>query len=777
MSGTDAASFSIVAGTGQLQTKIALDYETKRSYTVTITAADGRGGTASINVTINVSNVEVETNSAPEFTDGTTTTRSIIENTNAGENIGTPVAATDSDRDTLTYTLGGTDAASFTIVSSTGQLQTKAPLDYETKRSYTVTITVSDRKINGSDTITVTINVMDQTDENRPPVFTAGDSLTITVNERLQETFDDWLRQNPTPIHNLGSPLVATDMDNDTLTYSTSSTGNALWFSITSSGQINTNYFLDHEWFSSVVVIVTVSDGRGGMDTISVTINITDLNEQPYFGVYPDHSYSGDTIVIDADNGTPTDSNIGDPVTGGDDDANSTLSYSLSGTDASAFNINSSTAQITNNNLLNINTKSSYAVVVTVSDGSKSATINVTINVVWLAKPPVANRSPAVRTAIVNAISGIDSAADVTAAHLSTITDLDLSRQNITALSAGDFNDLTNLTALDLDVNYLTSLPDGILDHLTKLQDFTASGNNISSLNGNLFRNNSSLQAINLNFNNIRSFGDGLFTGLTGLFRLTLRQNNGNVELPLTLRLVDDEDNDPQTAKYEVYARTAVPEDIALQVWSVHHGFYDPLPHSYPELKDVRLINKHADVNISAGKTTSNPITFTRHADHEDSEVDAENPAIYLAIQRSSVTSTDSDIWGSGYDYSVRKAERLLVIPEDTSGAAPAIGGKVMLPESTALLSNFPNPFNPDTWIPYQLNKLSDVSITIYDIRGNVVRTLDLGHQRAGYYTDRSRAAHWDGRNAVGEPVANGVYFYQLKAGDYSYLRKMLIVK
>ena len=69
------------------------------------------------------------------------------------------------------------------------------------------------------------------------------------------------------------------------------------------------------------------------------------------------------------------------------------------------------------------------------------------------------------------------------------------------------------------------------------------------------------------------------------------------------------------------------------------------------------------------------------------------------------------------------------------------------------------------------------MSITIYDIRGNVVRRLDLGQQKTGYYTDRSRAAHWDGRNNVGEHVANGIYFYKFEADGVSALRKMLIVK
>ncbi len=100
-----------------------------------------------------------------------------------------------------------------------------------------------------------------------------------------------------------------------------------------------------------------------------------------------------------------------------------------------------------------------------------------------------------------------------------------------------------------------------------------------------------------------------------------------------------------------------------------------------------------------------------------------------------------------------------------------------LIPEKTALLANYPNPFNPETWIPYHLSNDADVTLTIYDTKGVLVRQLDLGHQQAGYYTNRTRAAYWDGRNHLGEAVGSGVYFYQLRAGDYSTIRKMVILK
>ena len=111
----------------------------------------------------------------------------------------------------------------------------------------------------------------------------------------------------------------------------------------------------------------------------------------------------------------------------------------------------------------------------------------------------------------------------------------------------------------------------------------------------------------------------------------------------------------------------------------------------------------------------------------------------------------------------------------ETVLAAPAHNN--VIPTGTALLPNYPNPFNPETWLPYQLSEASDVTVRIYSMNGNLVRILVLGHQSAGTYQSKSRAAYWDGRNELGESVASGVYFYTFTAGDFAATRKMLIRK
>ena len=92
-------------------------------------------------------------------------------------------------------------------------------------------------------------------------------------------------------------------------------------------------------------------------------------------------------------------------------------------------------------------------------------------------------------------------------------------------------------------------------------------------------------------------------------------------------------------------------------------------------------------------------------------------------------------------------------------------------------MQNYPNPFNLETWIPYQLSGDSPVIIRIYDLKGQLIHILYLGQQEAGYYVSKLQAAYWDGKNATGESVSSGIYFYQIKAGDFSANRKMVIMK
>ena len=199
LGGTDAASFAIDETSGQLKTKAGLDYEDEDTYEVTVTATDQSGLSDEIDVTIHRHQRQRGTG----VPDGATTSRSVAENTVAVQNIGDPVAATDPETDTIAYTLGGDDAASFTIDGATGQLKTWDPLDHETKSSYSVTVSVSDgNDIDGNadpsvdNTIDVTISVTDQDEAGhvilsslQPQVDTA---LTATLVDPDDATSVTW---------------------------------------------------------------------------------------------------------------------------------------------------------------------------------------------------------------------------------------------------------------------------------------------------------------------------------------------------------------------------------------------------------------------------------------------------------------------------------------------------------------------------------------------------------------------------------------------------------
>ena len=394
LEGPDANSFQIVSTSGQIQTKAdeTYDHETNDSYTVTVKANDNNGGTDTIEVTITVTDV----NEAPAFDDVSPTTRSIAENKGTGVDIATPVTATDPDAGaTLTYSLDGTDVNSFDIDTLTGQLKTKALLDHETKASYEVTVSVRDSKDDSGnpdtatdDDITVTITV---TDANDAPEFPSTGSNARSIAENTAANI------------NIGSPVRATDADNDTLTYTLEGTDPGSFAIDKSSGQLKTKSPLDHEDKESYTVTVKASDGKDGVDTIEVTITVTDVNEAP--------SFDSETATRNVPENTPAGQAVGEPVSAVDVDAGDRLAYSLGGTDSASFGINGSTGQITvgTGTTPDFETTTRYEVTVTATDSSNlSDTITVTINVTEGNDPPVFATDTATRRVAENTGTGQD---------------------------------------------------------------------------------------------------------------------------------------------------------------------------------------------------------------------------------------------------------------------------------------------------------------------------------------------------------------------------------
>ena len=172
------------------------------------------------------------------------------------------------------------------------------------------------------------------------------------------------------------------------------------------------------------------------------------------------------------------------------------------------------------------------------------------------------------------------------------------------------------------------------------------------------------------------------------------------------------------------------------------------------------------DVNGDGELTIADLVQVVRDLD----DFDAAAPAIGVALTDLDLDRIQAqfDLLLSSGDVSLAAQRALAYLQSLLASARPS---------ETLLLTNYPNPFNPETWIPYHLATRADVRINIYDAQGTLVRALTLGHQTAGYYTSRNRAAYWDGRNALGERVASGIYFYQLQTDEVSPMRKMVILK
>ena len=162
--------------------------------------------------------------------------------------------------------------------------------------------------------------------------------------------------------------------------------------------------------------------------------------------------------------------------------------------------------------------------------------------------------------------------------------------------------------------------------------------------------------------------------------------------------------------------------------------------------------------------------------------VSRHSSAVWADLNRKSVVEAGDKLEIALYDESGRVVSgpfQRTVTTSDIRNAFLSLQLKVgdIQPQDTLLAQNFPNPFNPETWIPYQLSKATEVKISIYDVSGHLVRSLDLGWQPVGSYMTPSSAAYWDGKNAVGERVASGIYFYTLQTLDFTATRRMVILK
>ncbi len=556
------------------------------------------------------------TNTAPVFTDGAPATRTIAENTAAGQHIGTAITATDADNDTLTYTLGGTDAASFGIDATTGQLKTKAALNYETKNTYTVTITVSDGSL--TDTITVTINVTD-------------------INEKVEDDTNPQPDTVEQPGNIDGTPTITISTEASL----TEATLHGSVVTLTLSGKKFARSIYDLRDAVSVSGITGVTIGKYGVQRVSDT-----------------------TVTVEI-------------TFNGDFDADASLTLNI-GPDAIVDYNEGFTVQLPV-------TAVEETIVASTETRLTEATLHGSVVTLTLSGRKFAWSIYDLRDAVsVSGITGV------------TIGKYGVQRVSDTTVTVeitfnGDFDADTTLTfnigpdaIREYDGPAFTAqLPvPGGHDSITPsteapLTEATLNGSTVMlTLSGRIYASSGSIRRA---------------VSVSGIPGVTIRPPEEDCLL-FGLFVCDT----------TYFVRRVSDTEITVQ------------------------LEFEGDIDRDG------TLTFTVGADAID-----------------------------GYNGPDLTAQVTVTAVEEENG----------------LLANFPNPFNPETWIPYQLAKPAEVTITIYAINGQVVRRLALGHQAAGLYQNRSRAAYWDGRNAFGEPVASGVYFYNITAGDFTATRKMLVRK
>ena len=344
--------------------------------------------------------------------------------------------------------------------------------------------------------------------------------------------------------------------------------------------------------------------------------------------------------------------------------------------------------------------------------------------------------------------------------HATSLERLYLQNNSISELSP--LGNLTSLSALRLDFNDIVNISN--LGNLTSLTLASFTGNEIVDISS--LEAWSMIGALDLRRNNITDVSP--LEDLTSLTSLMLKENpilDTRPLYPLT------QQNPPVLIDIAVsqYAPWDVNEDgnvdatdTALVTAAIGQSGAD-------------IVDSRTDVNGDDTVDAGDLLLVTGNLNGANGAAPTTLGGIVNLVDATTLESLDRDVLQA----------QLHILRTESDGSAKYRNAIALLeaflaatrPEETVLLANYPNPFNPETWLPYHLADASNVRITIYDTRGVVVRRLDLGHQREGYYTSRSRAAYWDGRNHVGERVASGIYFYQLAADDISLLRKMVILK
>ena len=380
---------------------------------------------------------------------------------------------------------------------------------------------------------------------------------------------------------------------------------------------------------------------------------------------------------------------------------------------------------------------------------------------------------PNLRTAVATAL-GVSPSATIRGADMATLTKLGARKASISDLTG--LEAATNLTTLLLPQNSISELSP--LEGLTRLSWLDLGSNLLSDISPLAGLTN--LRLFFVGGNRISDVSP--LTGLTNLTFVILNSNSISDISPLVTNTGLDDEDAVQVKKNPLSFRSIYTHIPSLQGRGVQVQFTKRPPRAedvnrdgFVDILDLVAVasglgnegrSSLTDVN---GDGVVNIQDLVLVATAFDDDAAAPSP---LREASRALTAVDIQNWLTAARSIEDKdaiVKRGIVVFEGLLES--------LTPRATALLANYPNPFNPETWIPYRLAADAHVALTIYDIVGGLVRRLEMGHQSAGYYTDRGNAAYWDGRNSNGESVASGVYFYELATPSFRSLRRMVIVK
>ena len=708
--------------------------------TITATATDPSGAFATQDFTMTVK----PANRAPVAS--TTIPGQTIERTYSGSNVDTNVHIglgdkfSDADGDALTYT-------ATVKITSAGYL---VFVDFRTGAS-TLTITAPQADTGGSGTTTVTVTATDTDGASVSQTF----SVTTNIRPATVGTIP-----TQTVSLNGGSATVNvqsyfSDADGDTLTYSASSSNTAKATVSVS----NSNVTITGKAGGPATITVTATDPLGL--TVSQTIKVNVGNPPTAVGTMPD-----ETSRVGWGNITVNVSSYFSEPDG------QSLSYSASSSNTGVVSVSVSGSKVTATPGGNTG---NATITVTASDPSGlTATQTFTVYI----EPGFAD-----------AIPGLSSAEQLLLGRLLTYDTIIFNELYNSSDDATDWLELRNVSNIDIPIdNWQLTIQTGSGNVIVR---FPAGA--VIPAGEVLLLTNTSLEEFPTPNSAALVVVESFVLPQTD-FALILRSPTafGDIAGNYFQTQKEHPETAPELTADTVWERVqATTSGYRAEAWAVsthRNGLGSPGYHPSAVTGDLNndgIVNILDLVLVASQFGTTGPSAADLNGDNivniQDlvlvanaiSNVSAApsakqptaglvNTWLQLARQNASNAAKVSLPKGFSYARGIQVLERL---------------AEALVPDTTALLANYPNPFNPETWIPYQLAKAADVVVTIYASDGNVVRTLALGHQAAGMYKHRSHAAYWDGKNALGEIVASGLYFYTLTAGDFTATRKMLILK